>query len=97
MEPTLPRARPGAWLPRLERRPGARESPRLVFGSPTHGQIVVFQAPPAAARWREGRYFFLGDDRVQSCDSRVWGTVPRSSLIGPVVATYWPSSRIGLP
>jgi signal peptidase I len=41
-----------------------------------------------------GRYFFMGDDRVHSCDSRVWGTVPRSSLIGPVMATYWPPNRL---
>jgi signal peptidase I len=46
--------------------------------------------------WRvsPGHYFFLGDDRVHSCDSRVWGSVPRSSLIGPVILTYWPPSRI---
>jgi signal peptidase I len=48
------------------------------------------------ASWRvpAGHYFFLGDDRVNSCDSRVWGSVPRSSLIGPVVLTYWPPNRI---
>jgi signal peptidase I len=39
-------------------------------------------------------YFFLGDDRSHSCDSRTWGSVPRSSLIGPVVLTYWPPDRI---
>jgi signal peptidase I len=46
--------------------------------------------------WRipAGRYFFLGDNRGESCDSRTWGTVPRSSLIGKVVATYWPPTRI---
>jgi signal peptidase I len=38
-------------------------------------------------------YFFLGDDRAYSCDSRKWGTVPRSNLIGPVLLTYWPPSR----
>jgi signal peptidase I len=41
-----------------------------------------------------GHYFFLGDDRAFSCDSRVWGTVPRSGLIGPVLVTYWPPNRI---
>jgi signal peptidase I len=41
-----------------------------------------------------GHYFFMGDDRAHSCDSRDWGTVPRSSLIGPVIATYWPPTRI---
>jgi signal peptidase I len=38
-------------------------------------------------------YFFMGDDRANSCDSRVWGTVPRSSLIGPVLFVYWPPTR----
>jgi len=38
-------------------------------------------------------YFFLGDDRANSCDSLIWGTVPRSSLIGPAIFTYWPPSR----
>ena len=44
-----------------------------------------------------GRYFFMGDNRSSSCDSRVWGTVPRSDLIGPVFATYWPPQRVGFP
>jgi signal peptidase I len=46
------------------------------------------------ARVPRGHYFFLGDDRTHSCDSRTWGSVPRSSLIGPVIATYWPLNRI---
>jgi signal peptidase I len=37
-----------------------------------------------------GQYFMMGDHRNDSCDSRLWGPVPRSSFIGPVVATYWP-------
>ena len=45
--------------------------------------------------WRvaPGHYLVLGDNRMRSCDSRTWGTVPRGSLIGPVVLTYWPPSR----
>jgi signal peptidase I len=42
-----------------------------------------------------GQYFFMGDNRAYSCDSRTWGTVPRSSLIGRVVLTYFPFNRLG--
>jgi signal peptidase I len=30
-----------------------------------------------------------------SCDSRFWGTVPRSDIIGKVFLRIWPFSRIG--
>jgi signal peptidase I len=44
----------------------------------------------------EGHYFMMGDNRSGSCDSRRWGTVAKSALIGKVIATYWPPSRISI-
>jgi signal peptidase I len=42
-----------------------------------------------------GEYYMLGDNRGDSDDSRYWGPVPLSWIIGEVFATYWPIDRIG--
>ena len=43
----------------------------------------------------KGQYFFMGDNRAESCDSRQWGSVPRGNIIGEVFFVYWPPNRIG--
>jgi signal peptidase I len=48
----------------------------------------------APQRIPRGHYFMMGDNRADSCDSRSWGTVPRGNLIGIVLATYWPPTRL---
>lgn len=42
-----------------------------------------------------GDYYMMGDNRPDSDDSRFWGPVPRSWLIGQVFFSYWPPDRIG--
>lgn len=42
-----------------------------------------------------GDYYMMGDNRPNSQDSRFWGPVPKSWLIGEVFFTYWPINRIG--
>ena len=44
-----------------------------------HGEIVV----------PEGQYFAMGDNRDDSLDSRYWGFVPRSLIVGKALIVYW--------
>jgi signal peptidase I len=44
----------------------------------------------------KGEYFMMGDNRSNSDDSRIWGTITRSQILGRVFATYWPPTRISV-
>jgi signal peptidase I len=44
---------------------------------------------------KANQYFMMGDNHSDSCDSRMWGPVPRSDIIGKAFVRIWPLSRIG--
>jgi signal peptidase I len=37
--------------------------------------------------------YVMGDNRQGSCDSRYWGPIPESSIVGKVDIRFWPISR----
>ena len=40
-------------------------------------------------------YFMMGDNHSDSCDSRMWGTITRSDVIGKAFFRVWPLTRLG--
>jgi signal peptidase I len=38
-------------------------------------------------------YFMMGDNRGDSCDSRFWGPIPKSLMVGKVDLRIWPLTR----
>ena len=50
---------------------------------------------PQAIKVPKGYVFMMGDNRGESDDSRFWGPVPVSWVIGRAVVTYWSPDRIG--
>ena len=55
----------------------------------------VTTAPFPATVVPPGDYFMMGDNRGDSADSRVIGSVPGRLIVGRAVARIWPPSRWG--
>jgi len=43
----------------------------------------------------KGRYWVMGDNRTNSSDSRVFGTITKKSIVGRAFVQVWPISHIG--
>ena len=69
------------WLP-----PSVRDE---TYPGPSDKAYSLHQA----FRIPAGDVFVMGDNRPQSCDSRYWGPVRESTIVGKVDLRIWPLSR----
>ncbi len=75
-------------------RTGDRRDPTTAAGSVAGSTLHDPWSLADSFRVPRDTFFVMGDNRMDSDDSRVWGTVPRSAIIGEGFATYWPFSRL---
>jgi signal peptidase I len=44
----------------------------------------------------DGQYFAIGDNRSYSSDSRSWGPISKSDIVGKAFFRYWPPDSVGV-
>jgi signal peptidase I len=75
------------------RTPGCRFLTETYTTSPT-GSCSTVTGAFGPRHLGPDQYLVLGDNRALSFDSRCWGVIERSQIIGRAFAIYWPPARI---
>lgn len=56
-------------------------------GNFTQNRVITLDA---------NEYFVVGDNRTHSSDSRAWGPIPVTSIVGRAFFSYWPVDQVRL-
>jgi len=69
--------------------------PWHVLKQPWSHVAEVGAKPSTTTYVTANHYFMVGDNEPNSCDSRYWGLLPRSDVIGKAFVRIWPLRRAG--
>jgi signal peptidase I len=61
--------------------------------APLAGHPGPLDSPDRPWRLKDDEFCVIGDFTKNSSDSRVFGAVPRSGIVGVVTVLYWPPAR----
>jgi signal peptidase I len=64
----------------------------IINGMMLHEPYIRAQFNFASDTWKLGpnQFFVMGDNRDNSLDSRTWGLLNKSYIVGKAEAVYWP-------
>ena len=81
-----------------------------LFYTWSKGNTIYVNGKPLAEKWthteplgppigvvhlKANQFFMMGDNHSDSCDSRSWGPITRSDIIGKAFLRIWPLRRFG--
>ena len=69
--------------------------PYLPAGTITTPPVEAAGYPKLPLVVPDGQLWVMGDNRTNSSDSRVFGTIRRSAIVGRAVVRAWPPGRLG--